>query len=89
MHPSLSHFATPEYWFHYRRLTPEVCELADAKFQLLKSNPRHPSLRLKKIGVFWSVRIGLRHRALAKERKDGLIWFWIGRHDVYENILNR
>ena len=85
----MKHFATPEYWFRYRRLTPVLRELADAKFQLLKSNPRHPSLRLKKIGVFWSVRISLGHRALAKERKEGLMWFWIGTHDVYEQILNR
>jgi len=88
MHIPLNHFATPQYWFHYRRLTPELRELADSKFQLLKDDPRHPSLRLKKVGVFWSVRIGLRHRALAKERKDGLVWFWIGRHDVYEQIVN-
>jgi hypothetical protein len=85
----LNHFATPEYWFCYRRLTPELRQLADAKFQLLKSDPRHPSLRLKKIGALWSVRIGLRHRALAKERAEGLVWFWIGRHDVYEQLLRR
>jgi len=85
----LNHFATPEYWFHYRQLTPELRDFANAKFQLLRADPRHPSLRLKKIGVFWSVRIGLRHRALAKERAEGLVWFWIGRHDVYEHILNK
>lgn len=85
----MKHFATPEYWFHYRQLTLELRELADAKYQLLKLNPRHPSLRLKKIGVFWSVRIGLGHRALAKERKEGLAWFWIGSHDMYEQILKR
>jgi hypothetical protein len=89
MHPPLNHFATPEYWFHYRRLPPELRELADAKFQMLKSDPRHPSLRLKKIGRFWSARIGLRHRALASERSEGLVWFWIGRHDVYEQILKK
>jgi hypothetical protein len=85
----LNHFATPEYWFHYRRLTAETRELADAKFRLLKSDPRHPSLRLKKIGVFWSVRIGLRHRALAKDRQEGVAWFWIGTHGVYEEILKK
>jgi len=85
----LNHFATPEFWFHYRRLTPELRELADAKFQLLKSDPRHPSLRLKRTGVFWSVRIGLRHRALAKERAEGLAWFWVGSHDVYEQLLKK
>jgi hypothetical protein len=83
----LNHFATPEYWFYYRGLTPEIRQLADAKFQLLKSASRHPSLRLKKIGASWSVRIGLRHRALAKERAEGLVWYWIGRHDEYEQLL--
>jgi len=85
----LNHFATPEHWFHYRRLTTEFRELADAKLQLLKTDPRHSSLRLKKTRIFWSVRIGLRHRALARERKEGLVWFWIGRHDVYERLLKR
>jgi hypothetical protein len=85
----LNHFATPEYWFHYRRLKPEIRELAAVKFRLLKSDPRHSSLRLKKVGTLWSVRIGLRHRALARERAEGLVWFWIGGHDVYEKLLNR
>jgi hypothetical protein len=84
---ALNHFATPEYWFHYRQLPPEIRALADAKFQLLKSDSRHLSLRLKKIGIFWSVRIGLFYRALAKERSEGLLWFWIGRHDTYDRIL--
>jgi hypothetical protein len=83
----LNHFATPEYWFYYRQLPPEIRALADSKFEILKSDPRHPSLRLKKIGMFWSVRIGLFHRALAKERDEGLLWFWIGRHDTYDQML--
>jgi len=42
---------------------------------------------LKKVSVFWSVRINLRYRALAKERVEGLIWFWIGNHRDYEQLL--
>jgi hypothetical protein len=38
-----------------------------------KDQPRHSSIRLKKIEKFWSGRIGLRNRALAKERVDGLV----------------
>jgi hypothetical protein len=26
-------------------------------------------------------------RGLAKERKEELVWFWIGRHDKYEQSL--
>jgi hypothetical protein len=39
--------------------------LADKNFALLKENPRHSSVRLKKIGILYSARIGLHYRALA------------------------
>jgi hypothetical protein len=83
----MKHFATPEFWFHYRRLPADVQQLADKNFELLRQDPRHPSLSLKKIGVFWAARVGLRYRALAKERTEGLVWFWIGPHDRYEQFL--
>jgi hypothetical protein len=80
----LKHFAAPEFWVHYNRLPEVVRELADKKFELLKSDPHHSSVRLKKIGQFWSARIGLHYRALAKERPEGLVWFWIGSHSAYD-----
>jgi hypothetical protein len=70
-------------------LTDNISLLADKNFELLRTYPRHPSLRLKKIGVFWSVRIGLRYRALAKEREEGLVWFWIGPHDRYDHLITQ
>ena len=82
----MKHFAAPEFWHYYRQLPDEVCKLADQKFELLKADPRHSSIRLKKIGQFWSARIGLRYRALAKERGGGLIWFWIGPHSTYDKF---
>ena len=83
----MNHFTTPGFWSHYQRLPDEVRALADKNFELLRANPRHPSLRLKKVGSFWSARIGLRYRALAKERAEGLVWFWIGPHDRYDALL--
>jgi hypothetical protein len=83
----MNHLATPEFWFHYRRLRREVKQLADKNFALLKNDPHHPSLRFKKVGVFWSARVGLHYRALAKERSEGLVWFWIGHHSEYEQLL--
>jgi hypothetical protein len=83
----VNHFASPEFWFHYRRLPDEIRELADKCFSLLRNDPRHPSLRLKKVGPFWSARVGLRHRALATERGEGLIWFWIGSHSDYDQLI--
>jgi hypothetical protein len=83
----MKHFATPEFWAHYRQLPAGIRALADKNFALLKQNPQHPSLRLKKIGIYWSARVGLRHRVLAKERTEGLVWFWIGPHDEYERLV--
>ncbi len=83
----MNHFTTAGFWSHYRRLPDEVQQLADKNFDLLKANPQHPSLRLKKVGVFWSVRVGRRYRALAKERAEGLVWFWIGSHGRYDKLI--
>jgi hypothetical protein len=83
----LKHFADPDFWFHYRQLPESVRALADKNFELLKRDSRHSSLRLKKIGVLYSVRIGLQYRALARERAEGLQWFWIGHHSAYEQLL--
>ena len=83
----MNHFATPRFWALYRRLSPEVQDLADSNFQILKDNPRHASLRLKKVARFWSVRIGRGHRALAVQSDKGLLWFWIGTHAEYDHLI--
>jgi hypothetical protein len=84
----MMHFATPDFWAHYRQLPDDIQKLADKNFALLQQNPQHPSLRLKKVGIFWSARVGLHYRALAKDRAEGLVWFWIGHHSEYEKFLN-
>ena len=83
----MTHFATPSFWSAYRALPDEVRNVADKNFDLLKANPRHPSLRLKKIGAFWSARVGRGHRAVARDRPEGLVWFWIGPHDQYDRLI--
>ncbi|MFL6934500.1 MAG: hypothetical protein ACJ8EJ_07610 [Xanthobacteraceae bacterium] len=83
----MRHFASPAFWEAYQKLPEQTRRLADKNYALLKENPRHPSLHLKKIGRFWSGRIGLRHRALATEVDDGLLWFWIGSHADYDALI--
>jgi hypothetical protein len=87
VHTILKHFASPKFWESYNKLPISVRELADKNFNILKNNPKHPSLHFKQIGKFWSVRIGRRYRALAIEESEGLIWFWIGSHTDYEEFL--
>jgi hypothetical protein len=54
------HFASPTFWDAYGRLPERVREAADKSYALLRENPRHRSLQLKKVGRFWSVWVGSR-----------------------------
>ncbi|MGC9577000.1 MAG: hypothetical protein ACPF1Y_18085 [Desulfobacterota bacterium U4-17] len=54
---------------------------------MLKNDPYHPSLHTKKAGHYWSVRVGLRYRAVAVEVPEGLLWFWIGSHEDYNKLI--
>ena len=83
----MNHFASPQFWRHYRSLPPDVRALADKNFRLLKADPKHPSLRLKKIDRLWSVRVGAHYRALGLDRPEGVLWFWIGSHADYDKLL--
>ena len=84
----MNHYASPEFWACYRALPAEVQSLADKSFALLQSNARHPSLQLKRIGKYSSVRVGLHYRALGIDVNDGISWFWIGTHSGYDKIVD-
>ena len=84
------HRATPRFWCCYQALPDSIQSAADRAYEQLKRDPRHPSLHLKRIGKFWSVRVGLRHRALAVDGGDAvLLWVWIGTHAEYDQLLSR
>ncbi len=83
----MKHLAGPSFWESYDSLPEQIRDLADKNFALLKENPHHPSLAVKKTGKYWSVRVGMKHRALAIEVEEGLLWFWIGSHAEYDKLL--
>jgi hypothetical protein len=83
----LKHYTSSDFWQLYEKLPIEIRELADKNYQLLKENPHHPSLQLKRIEELWSVRVGLRYRALGIDAPDGIQWIWIGSHAEYDQII--
>ena len=83
----MKYFASPSFWELYEKLPASIKELADKNFELLKTDPKHPSLHLKKVGKYWSVRVGRKYRALGVEIEEGLLWFWIGSHAEYDKLL--
>ena len=79
--------ASSKFWALHRRLPLEIRRAAFKQYRLWLRNPRHPSLQFKKIESFWSARITDDFRALGVMDADTVIWFWIGTHDEYEQIL--
>jgi hypothetical protein len=88
----MEHRATESFWRAYQALPLEIRNRADKQFALLKSNPQHPSLQFKKVGEshgqeVWSARVTLNYRTLAVRRADGFLWFWVGDHKSYEELI--
>jgi hypothetical protein len=85
----LRSFTHPEFWTCYHRLPKQIQNLADKKFKLFKEDPNHPSLKFSKKGTVWTVNIGYHYRVLAYREGMDIVWFWIGTHEDYNNLMNR
>lgn len=83
---SINSSVTKTFRAEFARLDPSTRRLATRAYRLWLKDPRHPSLHFKKIGPYWSVRIGLSHRALGGIKGETLYWFWIGHHKVYDRL---
>jgi hypothetical protein len=83
----MRHHATSKFWAAYHALPKDIQKVADKNFEILKVDPFHPSLHFKKVGLYWSVRAGLAHRALGVLKDETIVWFWIGNHDRYDQLI--
>lgn len=84
---TFEHKAAGDFWTCYASLPAEIQQLADKNFDLLKRDPRHPSLQFKKVGKVWSARVGRDHRAIAAAIPTGFLWVWIGKHEEYDKLI--
>ena len=84
----MKHHASPSFWEACDALPEPLRRKADAAFALLKADRGHPSLHFKKVGPYWSARVDLKHRALAVSIPDGYLWFWIGDHARYDQLVS-
>lgn len=88
----MKHFALPKFWRCYAQLPKEIQEQANKNYRLLKSDPYHNSLQFKRVGrknQLWSVRVGLGFRALGLDKPEGVLWFWIGSHAEYDELIRK
>jgi mRNA-degrading endonuclease RelE of RelBE toxin-antitoxin system len=76
----------------FDQLSPQIQEQAREAYRLFVQNPQHPSLRFKKIHKsqdIYSVRISQGYRALGVLEDDTMIWFWIGSHADYDQLIDK
>jgi hypothetical protein len=82
-------YTTSRFWKLFAALPAEVQDLASEKYELFKQDPYHPSLGFKAKGKVWTVDIGRSYRAIASRTGNDLLWFWIGSHEDYNDVLKR
>ena len=74
----------------YGRLPEHVQRRAREAYRRFKDNPNHPSLRFKQVHAvqpIFAARVGLGYRALAIIDGGAVVWFWIGTHAEYDQLL--
>ena len=84
--------ATSKFWKCYHALPTKIQQRAKFIYILFQNDCLHPSLHYKKVHStlpIYSVRITKNYRAVGIEKKDNIIWFWIGSHKQYENLLKQ
>jgi len=83
---------TASFIANFKRLPKRIQRSARRDYQLWKRDPNHPSLQFKRVGrrlEAYSVRVGIGWRALGVKEQDVVVWFWIGSHAEYDQILKR
>ena len=73
----------------YEKLEVIVKDVVDKKLTLLLKNPRHPSLRFKKVkghAGIWEISITMHYRLLLLIEGDCYTLLRIGTHDILNKI---
>ena len=87
----ISH-TTDRFWKAFVLLPERVQQQAEKAYGQWKSDPYYQGLHFKCIHPtksVYSVRIGIGYRALGRRHGDEMIWFWIGTHEAYNELIKR
>lgn len=79
-----------EFWKCFDALPREIQILARERFHLWQEDNFNVVLHFKPVfGNVWSVRVNREYRALARRTRDLIVWFWIGSHADYDQLIRR
>jgi hypothetical protein len=83
---------TAQFRSSFASLPKKVQDQTRQAYRQFKQDPRHPSLRFKKIHSelpIYSARISKNYRAVGQLDGDTVIWFWVGSHAEYDRLISR
>jgi len=81
---------TSRFRICFKNLPENVKQSARKAYALWKNDSSHPGLQFKLVvpeNAVYSVRISLSYRALGTKSDDTMVWFWIGSHTKYDELL--
>ena len=74
----------------FDRLPKKIQVKARSTYHLWKHSPHHPGINYKQIHsseLIYSVRVGMAYRALGVLNENTMVWFWIGSHADYNELI--
>lgn len=86
----MTSYTSSRFWKSYDRLPNHIKRQARHAYKQFASDPQHPSLQFKRVHKtlpVYSVRITLDYRAVGIRDKDTIVWFWIGPHADYDQVI--
>ena len=78
---------TKEFASLYKKLPADIRKRANKQLRLLLENPRHPSLRLHKMGGYtnrWEISVTMHYRITFEIERDEYVLRRIGTHDILD-----
>ena len=74
----------------FATLPAHVQRQAREAYRLFRQNPSHPGLHFKQIHPdppIYSARVGISYRAVGVRDGDTMVWYWIGSHADYDELI--
>lgn len=81
---------TKRFWELYYALPREIQERADKAYILWLDSPNHPGIHSNA----WTIksrsirRASAANAALGVLRGETITWYWIGKHEIYDRLLD-
>ena len=86
-------FKTVQFTKLLANLPNEIQKIARKNYQLLKADNKYPGLNFQtnycNDYYFYTVRLGLYHKALGVKKGQIIIWFWKGSQEDDNNMFNQ